>query len=91
VPSKTSSILSAERPILASFDYESELSKIIRDNSLGLVADANNEIELKNSIRILLTNKEERGQLLENIRLYNRGQRNNAERCVNRYVESLIV
>lgn len=40
VPSKTWSIMAAEKPLLASFDKESELCKIIEENDCGLVADA---------------------------------------------------
>ena len=38
VPSKTWSIMAAEKPLLASFDKESELCKIIEENDCGLVA-----------------------------------------------------
>ncbi|MGN0793734.1 MAG: glycosyltransferase family 4 protein [Aristaeellaceae bacterium] len=38
VPSKTWSIMSAARPILASFDEESDLSRLVREQQAGVVA-----------------------------------------------------
>ena len=40
VPSKTWSIMAAERPILASFDEDSALAKLIRAQDCGIVANA---------------------------------------------------
>ena len=58
VPSKTWSILSAGRPVLASFDPESELQSIIEDNQLGIFAEAGNKLALYNAILFLHHNKE---------------------------------
>ncbi|MGV8135454.1 MAG: glycosyltransferase family 4 protein [Mangrovibacterium sp.] len=57
VPSKTWSILSAGRPVLASFDQGSELQKIIEDNHLGVFVKAGNKIDLYNAIIFLYQNK----------------------------------
>lgn len=46
VPSKTWSYMSAERPILASFDKDSELCRIIQENNCGVCVDANCNKEL---------------------------------------------
>ncbi len=51
VPSKTWSIMAAERPILASFDGDSELAKIIKNEQCGFVAEAGSEDELLSSIK----------------------------------------
>ena len=50
VPSKTWSIMAAEKPILASFDQESELSILIRKVQCGVVCQAGNEKSLIEAI-----------------------------------------
>lgn len=40
VPSKTWSYMAAETPILASFDAESELCKLVKENNCGICVDA---------------------------------------------------
>ncbi len=58
VPSKTWSIMSAERPVLASFDKGSELDKIITENNLGICVDADDKEALKNAILEMHENKD---------------------------------
>ena len=58
MPSKTWSIMSAGRPILASFDQGSELQKIIEDNQLGVFAQAGDKNALRRAILFLYQNKE---------------------------------
>ena len=53
VPSKTWSIMAAQRPILASFDEDSELAKIIKNTGSGIVAPAGSKIALIQSIEQL--------------------------------------
>lgn len=50
VPSKTWSYMSAERPILASFDKDSELARILEENNCGVCVNADNKEELKCAI-----------------------------------------
>ena len=50
VPSKTWSIMSAERPVLASFDKGTELDHIITDNNCGICVDADDAETLKQAI-----------------------------------------
>ncbi|MDP3443879.1 MAG: glycosyltransferase family 4 protein [Ignavibacteria bacterium] len=50
VPSKTWSIMSAEKPIIASFDIDSELSQIIRMAKCGICVPADDPMTLKNAI-----------------------------------------
>ncbi|MHB0999818.1 MAG: glycosyltransferase family 4 protein [Armatimonadota bacterium] len=57
VPSKTWSFMSAERAVLASFDTNSELSRIIKNTSSGLCVPAEDKIALKNAILMLYENK----------------------------------
>lgn len=58
VPSKTWSIMAAERPILASFDDDSALAQLIREQSCGIVANAGELDSLVAAIRQLYEDKE---------------------------------
>jgi len=58
VPSKTWSILAAERPILASFDEDSALAKLIREQNCGIVANAGELDSLTGAIRQLYEDKD---------------------------------
>lgn len=50
VPSKTWSYMSAERPILASFDSNSELCRIIEEHDCGVCVEADDKEGLKEAI-----------------------------------------
>lgn len=56
VPSKTWSIMSAERPVLASFDEGSEIQNIIEENKAGLFTKAGDKDELYDAILKLYNN-----------------------------------
>lgn len=60
VPSKTWSIMSAARPVIASFDEESELCSIIRRSESGLCVPPDDPQALKNAILELYFDKEKR-------------------------------
>ena len=51
VPSKTWSIMAAGRPVLASFDSDSDLCRLIDKTGCGRHADAGNKEELTNIIK----------------------------------------
>ena len=57
VPSKTWSILSSSRPVLASFD-ENELKDIVRDNNCGIFIKAGDKEAFKKAILELYADKE---------------------------------
>ena len=57
VPSKTWSIMSAERPILASFDKDGELSSIIETANCGICVQAEDNESLKEAILYLYKNE----------------------------------
>jgi glycosyltransferase involved in cell wall biosynthesis len=57
VPSKTWNIMSAERPVLASFDENSELQRIIENNKVGIFVKADDEEGLINAILQLYTDR----------------------------------
>lgn len=57
VPSKTWSIMSASRPVLANFD-ENELKDILNENKCGIFTKAGDKESLKKSIIILYENRD---------------------------------
>lgn len=58
VPSKTWSIMSAARPVLANFDENSELQEIIETNNAGIFTKAGDKKALCNAILELYNNPE---------------------------------
>ncbi len=66
VPSKTWSVMSAKRPVLASFDKGSELDQIITENNCGICVDADDKEILKEAILGCLENRENLHILGEN-------------------------
>ena len=58
VPSKTWSIMSAQNPVLASFDKGSELDKIITETSCGICAEADDKEALKKAILDMYENRD---------------------------------
>lgn len=70
VPSKTWSIMSAARPVLASFDIDSELCSIINKAHCGLCVSADNKKVLKNAILELYNNRDMSKEIGENGRRY---------------------
>ena len=86
VPSKTWSIMSAKRPIIASFDEDSELFRLVKEEKLGLTAKADDKEELKNAIRQLYSNREEAMFMGETARKYVE-ENLNKEKCVGAYID----
>lgn len=62
VPSKTWGIMAAERPILASFDMNSELAKVISETNSGFVADAGNKELFINALKEIVASAGEMGK-----------------------------
>lgn len=69
VPSKTWSIMSASRPVLANFD-ENELKDIITDNNCGIFTKAGDKEAFKESILTLYNNRELARKMGENGRAF---------------------
>jgi glycosyltransferase involved in cell wall biosynthesis len=70
VPSKAWSILSAERPILASFDLHSELAYVISRQKCGVCVPSEDRLALKNAILNLYTNRTNLTVMAKNGRKY---------------------
>ena len=86
VPSKTYSIMAASRPVLASFDENSELCKLINKVGCGVIADAKSKEDLIKAIHKL--HSEDLSSLGNNGRCYVT-KTLNKEVCTNIYVDTI--
>lgn len=66
VPSKTWSIMSASRPVIASFDKGSELDEIITRNNCGICVEADDKKAFINAVTYMYENKDEIKKMGEN-------------------------
>lgn len=69
VPSKTWSIMSAERPVIANFD-ENEIKTIIENNNCGLFTNAGDKEGFKDAILLFYEQKELKEKMGENGRKF---------------------
>lgn len=69
-PSKTWSIMSAARPVISSFDLNSELCTIINRANSGLCSDAEDKQGLKNDLLTLYNDRPRAAELGQNGRQY---------------------
>lgn len=88
-PSKTWSIMAAARPVLASFDEESQLYKTLSNIKCGLLAKAGDKMGLINQIDFMYQNRAVITQMGENGYEYVRNVLNK-ERCTEGYVSTII-
>jgi glycosyltransferase involved in cell wall biosynthesis len=86
VPSKTWSIMAAERPVLASFDKESELYKLVEKPGCGLASDASSKDDFKRAVRKLYSNAQMRFEMGKCGRDYLEEELNK-DKCVGEYVK----
>lgn len=70
VPSKTWSIMSAERPILASFDKGYEVDRVISESGCGICVQAGQPDELREAILSLYADREKNIEMGSNGRKY---------------------
>ena len=86
VPSKTWGIMAAERPILASFDRNSELAEILIKTNSGIVTDTNSVESFVNAIRFLYENNDVRNEWGINGKNYV-NKVVNKEICTKKYID----
>lgn len=86
VPSKTYSIMAAGRPVLASFDEDSELCKLINKVGCGVIADAKSKEQLVSAIRQL--HEDNLSSFGNNGRLYVTNTLNK-DKCTKIYVNTI--
>lgn len=92
VPSKTWSIMAAERPVLASFDKGSQLAKLIDQLQIGVTAQAGDMEALIQAIRLLYEDREKANAMGKAGRIYV-SDVIAKDKCVGQYVqlmESLV-
>lgn len=86
VPSKTWSIMAAGKPVLVSFDSDSELCKLIDQIGCGKHADAGDKEELIEAIRLFYrTDNCDMG----NTGLFYINEHVNKEKCVKEYIKTI--
>lgn len=89
VPSKTWSIMAAARPIIASFDADSELCSLVRQTGCGCTAAAGSREELIAAIKSLYSDRADnvhkgmrgRSYVTENL---------NKQKCTGMYVDTIL-
>lgn len=70
MPSKTWSIMSAGTAVLASFDSDSDMNRILKESNAGLLAEANDPEALADNILYLFNNQEICSSMGKNARKY---------------------
>lgn len=88
VPSKMWSIMAAERPIIASFDEDSELAKLVRGQQVGVVADATSCDQLVDAVKQIRADRAAAEQMGQRGRRYVQ-EYLDKERCTGMYVETI--
>lgn len=86
VPSKTFSVMAAARPIIASFDRESELCRLIEKTGCGVTANAGSKEELIAAIGKLYRDRPFASAAGEAGRAYLK-EHLDKDKCVGRYLE----
>lgn len=89
VPSKTWSYMSAGKPIIASFDIDSELSSLIEKIDCGNAIPADNSRALINTIEIMVNQKEKNIIMGNNGRNYVKNELDKTK-CVDEYINILL-
>ena len=88
VPSKTWSIMAAERPVLASFDKDSELYKLVKDTGCGVASDASSKDDFKRAVLELYSDAQVRQEMGKRGRAYLEEELNK-DKCVGEYVRTI--
>lgn len=88
VPSKTWSIMAAQKPVLCSFDEDSELSRLVKSINCGIVTPAGNKEKLINAI--LQLKKDKDNVLGLNGYSYVKGVLN-SDKCIGDFISSLTI
>ena len=86
VPSKTWSIMAAARPIIASFDIDSELANVIREANCGVVVKPDSEEDLCETLKIFFNDNNTIIRYGENGKQYIK-EKLNKDVCVKKYVD----
>ena len=88
VPSKTFGIMAAERPVLASFDKDSALARLIEETDAGVCAAADDKEAFKAAVTSLYESRESLSEKGENGRKY-LVEYLDKDKCTAAYVETV--
>lgn len=88
VPSKTWSIMAAERPIIASFDEDSELAQLVREQKVGISVNAGDCQRLVDAVKQIYSDRQAAVEMGKNSRRYVK-EYLDKERCTGMYVETI--
>ena len=88
VPSKTFGIMGAERPVLASFDTDSALTRLIEGVGFGVCAKADDKEAFKAALASLYENRENLAEMGARGRAY-LVKHLNKDKCTAAYVETI--
>ena len=88
VPSKTWSIMAAAKPMIASFDEDSELTELVRENTFGMAVGAGDADRLCAAVRALYEDREAGRDMGQRARAYV-CEHLNKETCTGMYVKIL--
>lgn len=89
VPSKTWSIMAAERPVLASFDEDSQLAQLIRESECGLVAQAGDADAFVAAAKQLYAHRQAAAEMGKRGRAYVQ-EKLSKETCTGMYVSTIL-
>lgn len=89
MPSKTWSIMATGTPVLASFDSDTEMETLIKEENVGLFSDADDYKGLSDNIMKLYENKELRENLGRNARAYVI-KNLNRKVCTQKYIDVIM-
>ena len=89
MPSKTWSIMATGTPVLASFDSDTELETLIKEENVGLFSDVDDYKGLSDNIMKLYENKELRENLGRNARAYV-VKNLNRKVCTQKYIDVIM-
>lgn len=88
VPSKTWGYMAAERPILASFDLDSDLCRLINKVGCGVTCEANDLSALEDGIRTVYNNRQKYAEVGIKGRKY-LVEELDRDKCVGAYIKTL--
>ncbi len=89
VPSKTWSIMAAERPIIASFDEDSELAMLVREQKVGISVNANDCQQLVEAVKQIYHDRQAAQEMGRTGRRYVK-EYLDKERCTGMYVQTVM-
>lgn len=69
-PSKTWSIMSAGTPVIANYDEDTDLERLVKDNGLGVFSAADDSVQMAQRIREMYDNRELCAEYGRNARQY---------------------